>query len=86
MKTKFTIIKDVFLHNRTINQCYEHYDKYYKKDGWQLDKESEEVFMMFDREIHLNEGDRVDINGRRIVVWKCLNLLDEIIEYELEEE
>lgn len=42
--------------------------------------------MIIDREINLNEGDRVDIKGIRLVTWKCVNVLDEIIEYSLEEE
>ena len=86
MKTKFTINREIFLYNGTLQECYEHYEKYYKEDGWQLDKEHEEVFMIIDKEINLNEGDRVDIRGIRLVTWKCVNVLDEIIEYSLEEE
>jgi len=86
MKTKFTINREIFLDNGTLTECYEHYDKHYKEDGWQLDKDIEEVFMIIDREINLNEGDRVDIKGIRLVTWKCVNVLDGMIEYSLEEE
>ena len=86
MKTKFTIDREIFLLNKTLPKCYEHYEKYYKEDGWQLDKDNEEVFMIIDKEINLNEGDRVDIRGIRLVVWKCVNVFDEITEYSLEEE
>lgn len=86
MKTKFTINSEIFLGNGTLPECYEHYEKYYKEDGWQLDKENEEVFVIIDKEINLNEGDRVYIHGFRLVTWKCVNVLDEVIEYYLEEE
>jgi hypothetical protein len=83
MKTKFTINTEIFLDNGTLLECYEYYEKCYKQDGWKLDKEIEEVFMIIDREINLNEGDRVDIKGLRLVEWKCVNVFDEIIEYSL---
>lgn len=86
MKTKFTINREIFLDKGTLTECYEHYDKYYKEDGWQLDKKNEDVFMIIEREINLNEGDVVDIKGIRRVAWKCVNVLDEIIEYALEED
>jgi predicted DNA-binding antitoxin AbrB/MazE fold protein len=41
--------------------------------------------MIIDKEINLKEGDRVDIKGVRVVASKCLNVIDDIIEYELEE-
>lgn len=86
MKTKFTIDREIFLLNKTLSKCYEYYEKYYKEDGWQLDKDNEEVFMIIDKEINLNEGDRVNIRGIRLVVWKCVNVFDEVIEYSLDEE
>lgn len=86
MKTKFTISGEVFLSYPQLEDCYKHYEDYYKKDGWQLDKEYQEVFIIIDKEIILNEGDRVNLHGERLVTWKCLNILEDVIEYSLEEE
>ena len=85
MKTKFIINSEIFSEG-TLEECYENYENWYKKHGWQINKEDEEVFMIIDKEINLNEGDRVDIYGIYLVRWKCINILDEIIEYALEEE
>jgi hypothetical protein len=84
MKTKFKIGNEIFLVG-TLTECIEFYEKYYKDKGWQIDEEDEEVFMIIDKEINLKEGDRVDIKGVRVVASKCLNVIDDIIEYELEE-
>ena len=85
MKTKFKIGNEIFLEG-TLPECYHFYEKHYKEHGWQLDKENEEVFMIFDKEINLKEGDWVDIKGCRYVSRKCINVLDDIIEYDLKEE
>lgn len=85
MKTKFSVSRIVFSEG-PLDKCYEDYEKHYKKYGWQLSKEEEDVFMIIDRGINLNEGDRVSIDNLYIVVWKCLSVLDDIVEYSLEEE
>lgn len=85
MKTKFTINREIFIdNNETLEESFEYYEKYYKEYGWQLDKENHEVFFIIDKEIFLNEGDRVDIGDYRLVTWKCVNVLGGFIEYALE--
>lgn len=92
-KTKFTIDSEIFS-NGKLEECYALYEQYYKEDGWELDKEREQVFMIIDKEINLSVGDRVNMNirgkavvvGDRVVTWKCLKVLDGFIEYDLEEE
>ena len=84
MKTKFTINREIFLRDGTLNDMFAHYEECYKEEGWKINKEEEEVYMIFDNEINLNEGDRVNIFGIRIVEWKCIDLINEIIEYSLE--
>ena len=86
MKTKFTINQEVFLDNGTIDECYEYYEKNLKKHGFLLNKEIEEVYKIFDKEIHLNEGDRVCLSSYKIVSWKCIDLDEDIIEYSLVDE
>lgn len=86
MKTKFTINQEIFLYTDTLEKAYERYNECYKESGWILDKEGESVFIIFDKEINLNVGERVDLEGYRIVTWKCVNVLEGYIEYEIEEE
>ena len=88
MITRFEINREIFYDNGSIDNCYKYYEKHYKKDGWILDKETENVYMDFNREIYLNILDRVSIHsiGLRQVVWKCIDLELEIIEYALHEE
>jgi hypothetical protein len=86
MKTKFTINNEIFLGRGNISECIEYYEKYYKPDGWQLDKENEDVFMIIDKEINLNKGDVVGIKGLWTVTWKFVDVFEEIIEYALEVE
>ena len=88
MKTKFTINDEIFGNKNleTLPEYHEYYEKYYKDDGWLLDKEMEDVYMILDKEIQLNIGDYVSMHGLRKVTWKCVYPIDDIIEYALEEE
>ena len=69
-----------------MTNCYEYFKTCYEEYGWIFDKDNEEVFMIIDKEINLNEGDRVNIAGIRLVEWKCVDILGDFIEYALEEE
>jgi|TARA_R110000787_G_scaffold278819_1_gene388721 hypothetical protein len=87
MKTKFEINSEIFLNNGGLEKCYEYYEKHYKKDGFLLDKEHEEVYIIFDEQFNFNEGDRIDIFGRtRIVDWKSTDITNRVITYSLDEE
>jgi hypothetical protein len=87
MKTKFNIGGEIFFSgNGTMAECIKIYEKHYKEDGWQINKEEEEVFMIIDEEINLNEGDRVSVMGIRVIAWKCVHVIEKIIEYSLEDE
>jgi hypothetical protein len=87
MKTRFSINNEIFGRRETLEDMYKYYERYYKKQGFILDKINENVYKEFDREIHLNEGDRVDLEGVfRLVEWKCIDLDKNIIRYELIEE
>jgi len=61
--TKISIANEVFK-TGTLKNCVADYEKYWKKTGWKLDIENEDVFMIYDYEIHLNEGDYYNY------VWK----------------
>ena len=51
------------------------------------DKKNDDDFLFIGKEINLKEGDRVCIdNAVYLVEWKCLFVLEEIIEYVLIEE
>jgi hypothetical protein len=86
MKTKFSISEEIFLRDMSLSESYEFYEKNYKQLGWQINKEKEDVFMIIDKEINLQEGDRVDVdnNNFRIVNWKCVDVFNDRIEYALE--
>jgi len=86
MKTRFEISGDVFSSGRTLKECFEYYEYWYKEQGFILNKEDEEVYKEFDKEIYLNEGDRVGLCGLWIVEWKCVDLDDDVIIYVLIEE
>lgn len=86
MKTRFSIAYEVFLGEGTLEDMYKYYEDVYKKHGFILDKEREDVYKEFNNEIHLNEGDRVDLHGFRLVEWKCVDLDNNVIIYSLEEE
>lgn len=86
MKTKFNVNNEVFLGFGTIENCFKYYEDNLKEFGFILDKENEDVYKMFDDEIQLNEGDRVNLCGLRIVDWKCVDLDYGFIEYSLKEE
>ena len=87
MKTKFEISSEIFLTNGGLEKCYEFYEKYYKKYGFILDKENEEVYIIFDEQFDFNEGDRIEILGHsRIVDWKSTDITNKIITYSLDDE
>lgn len=86
MKTRFSIADEVFLMKGTLDDIYKYYEDCYKDKGFILDKHSEDVYKEYDREIHLNEGDRVDLQGFRVVDWKCIDLDNDVIIYSLREE
>lgn len=86
MKTRFLINSEVFMGPGPIEKMYQYYEDNYRKRGFVLNKAEESVYKEFDREIQLNEGDRVDLYGLRIVDWKCVDLIDDVIIYALDEE
>ena len=86
MRTKFSIANQIFLGKGTLEEMYQDYENEFRKQGFVLDKQSEDVYKIFDKEIHLNEGDRVDLYGFRIVSWKCVDLDEDMIIYSLDEE
>lgn len=85
MKTKFTT-KEIFDIYVTITRVYEVYQQYYSEQGWFIDLDNEEMFIIIDKEINLNEGDRINLHGYRKITWKCINIIQDIIEYNTEEE
>lgn len=87
MKTKFLINSEIFLDGWNLEEAYNHFDKFYKETDFILDKDNEDVYMLIDKEIHLNEGDRIDLGGNfKIIVWKCTDIINETIIYSLEDE
>ncbi len=85
MKTKFTT-KEIFDTFKSQSEIYKVYKQYFSQKGWMIDLDNEEMFIIIDKEINLNEGDRIDLYGYRKVTFKCLNILEDIIEYNTEEE
>jgi len=83
MKTRFNINYEIFGQRRIIKDPYKYYEDHYKDRGFVLDKINEDVYKEFNREIHLDEGDRVHLEGLRIIDWKCIDLDNNIIKYSL---
>ncbi len=86
MKTRFDVNTEIFLKIRTLEDGYKRYEDYYKDKGFVLDKINESVYKEFNREIHLNEGERVYLEGFKFVDWKCIDLDKNIIRYSLIDE
>jgi len=87
MKTKFEISHIVFMQDEVIENCYKYYEKYYKKNGFILDKENEEVYIMFGEQFNFNEGDSLELYDELMIVkWKSTNINDRVITYYLIEE
>lgn len=87
MKTQFSIsdlLYDSYLEDFEDLKLY--YVRMLKEYGFVLDHEMEDVYIIFNEEIHLNEGDRVDLLGYKIVEWKCIDLINGIIKYKLSDE
>ena len=87
MKTKFSIGFLVFTSARTKDECVKIYKSDYKKWGWKINIDKEDVYVMVNREINLNEGDIVDVCDFQLaVMYKITNITKGYIHYELEEE
>ena len=87
MKTKFLINSEIFLYNGGLEECFKHYEEYYKEDGYVLDKENQDVYIIFDEQFDFKEGDRVTIFGiTRLVDWKNTDITKRMIIYSLDEE
>ena len=75
------------MQDEVIENCYKYYEKYYKKNGFILDKENEEVYIMFGEQFNFNEGDSLELYDELMIVkWKSTNINDRVITYYLIEE
>lgn len=88
MKTRFEINQEVFMHNGSLEDCYKYYYKHFEKYGYILDKKEESVYIEYDTEYNLKEGDRVSIPavGYKIIEWKCFDIDEQIIRYSVVDE
>lgn len=88
MKTRFDFSPEVFQTDRDLLDCYDYYEQNLKEFGFILDKEQEAVYKEFDKEITLNEGDRVVLDGMgiRIITWRCYDIDNDLMIYVLIEE
>lgn len=88
MKTRFDFSPEVFNIDGNLLDCYDYYEQNLKEFGFILDKEEEAVYKEFDKEITLNEGDRVILDGigLRIITWRCYDIDKDLMIYVLIEE
>ena len=88
MKTRFDFSPEVFNIDGNLLDCYDYYEQNLKEFGFILDKEEEAVYKEFDKEITLNEGDRVILDGigLRIITWRCYDIDKDLMTYVLIEE
>jgi hypothetical protein len=88
MKTRFDFSSEVFQRDGDLLDCYDYYEENLKEFGFILNKEEEAVYKEFDKEITLNEGDRVILDGigLRIITWRCYDIDKDLMTYVLIEE
>lgn len=88
MKTRFDVSREVFSIDGNLLDCYDYYEQNLKEFGFILNKEEEAVYKEFDKEITLNEGDRVVLDGMgiRIITWRCYDIDKDLMTYVLIEE
>lgn len=84
MKTRIDIGLDVF--DSTRLEAFKHYEKYYKQLGFVYDEDQQMVYKIYDKEVNLSEGDRVELFGFRLVVLKYVDIENDLITYCLEYE
>ena len=84
MKTMFNIGYSHFVGESTDKEKKESYKKYYKHKGWKINEDLE-MFIYFDKEILLNVGEVVILDGLWEVRCKHFNLDNNTIEYYLKE-
>ena len=84
MKTKMTINSEVF-GNKSVEESFEYYKKYYKKDDFIFDEENEDCYKIFDRKLKLKVGDEVLFYGLQKVEWKVYDFFNDTMEYSLVE-
>ena len=93
MKTKFSFYNCIPSGSspKESNESVEAYFKEHdlQKEGYVLDLENVDIYKIIDKEIILQEGERVIIDRNfwyLIVVWKLVNIDEGYIEYALKEE
>lgn len=88
MKTRFDFSREVFSIDGNLLDCYDYYEQNLKEFGFILDKEEEAVYKELDKEIILNEGDRVILDGigLSIITWRCYDIDKDLMTYVLIEE
>ena len=84
MKTMFNIGYSHFIGGSTDEQRKESYNKYHKHKGWKINDDLE-MFIYFDKEILLNVGEAVILDGLWEIRHKHYNLDNNTIEYYLKE-
>lgn len=89
MITKFGVSSILFAPGRTLEEVENIYKKYYKPAGYIFDRENENIFKVFNKEINLSEGDKVRTDCRTGILkvnYKLYDAEDDTMIYELEEE
>ena len=84
MKTMFNIGYSHFVGGNTDEQKKESYNNYHKHKGWKINDDLE-MFIYFDKEILLNVGEAVILDGLWEIRHKHYNLDNNTIEYYLKE-
>jgi len=74
MKTKIEIVEEIFKTFKTKEEHFTYYKKWYKDEGFLFEKEESVIYKIYNREIQLVEGERVELQGGDgffLVDWKC---------------
>lgn len=88
METRFYITEPFYNNcDDSIAEAERIYLSDYKKDGFIFSKDEQTMYFKIDKEILLQEKDRVDLKGTFYIIdWACLDLDNDIRRYYLEEE
>lgn len=82
MKTRFMVNDEIFGYG-SLDEGFRLYEKEYKPLGFVLNKEDQDVYIDFDKEYNLNEGDKVNIYGIRVVESKIIDPVNDFVIYSL---
>ena len=88
MKTRIEITHEIFKWDVSLEESEQIFKEEFEEYGFTLDMRNQICYKEYNRHIHLNVGDRIDMNDKifRTITWKCYNPDEDLFEYQTEKE